>query len=280
VTFTRWTAFGAATTPLVEGEVPASESLATSTVTITPERYGSYVYMSDKLVQMGIFNMLRDAGELLGEQAALTSDTLARACLIAGTTIQYADGQSANGNITAAMILDAEELIKGRQTLVKNKARPVPEAGGRFALIFHPDQGYDLRNDPKLTNAWQHAAARGDDNPLFGHAVADYMGIRFYESQNVYTLADGGSSTTDLYYAIMLGERAYGIAGYGAMMADYIEGGTGETHRPTELIYHPFGDYPPMDNKMSLAWVFSQQEAILNNSFMVVIRTASSIGSN
>ena len=107
------------------------------------------------------------------------------------------------------------------------------------------------------------------------------MGIRGYESSNCYLGANLGSgSTVDVYYALMIGADAYGIGGYGALMADYVEGGTGEEHRPVELIYHPIGDYPPMDDKMSLAWVFSQAESILNNSFMVVIRTASSIGTN
>lgn len=281
VRFTRWSSFGAATTPLVEGEVPAGESLGSATVTITPERFGSYMYSSKVLVDQGIFNILGDVSDLLGEQSALTSDTLARGCLIAGTTIQYADGQSANNAITASMVLDEEELIKARQTLAGNNARTIPEAGNNFVLIYHPDQGYDLYHDAGLKNAWLHAGARGDANPIWGEPSLQYMGIRGFESSNVYVNTDAGSSSTvDVYYAIMLGREAYGIAGFGAMLADYIEGGTGEKHRPVELIYHPFGDYAPMDDKMSLAWVFSQAESILNNNFMIVIRTASSIGSN
>jgi len=281
VTFTRWSSFGVATTPLVEGEVPAGESLSSATVTITPERFGSYIYISRVLAEMGIFDMLKEASQLLGEQAADTSDQLARGCLIAGTTIQYADGQSANSSITASMVLDSEEILKARQTLVTNNARTLPEAGNNFVLIFHPEQGYDLFNDANIQKAWIHGGARGDANPIWGEPSFQWLGVRGYESSNVYkNLNVGSGSTVDVYYSLMIGADAYGIGGYGALLADYVEGGTGKEHRPVELIYHPIGDYPPMDDKMSLAWVFSQAESILNNAFFVVIRTASSLATN
>jgi len=225
VTFTRWTSFGAAITPLVEGEVPAGQSLATSQVTITPERYGSYVYIGRVLGEQGIFNMLRDGSELLGEQAALTSDTLAREALAGGGTAQIADGVSLRGSILATNIVDEQELLKARQTLVKNKARPLDEAGGNFAFIFHPDVGYDLRNDAGLKQIFLHAAPRSDENPLFGHSVADVMGIRFYETQNGKIGSNEGDSNVDVYYSFLVGRGSYGIAGYGAMLADYVEGG-------------------------------------------------------
>lgn len=280
VTFATLSSFGVATTPLVEGEVPAGEALTYTTTTITPERYGSYIYISRVLAEQGIFDQLRDNAELLGEQAAKTADTLTRSALIAGTTIQYADGQSANSSITSTMVLDSEELLKARQTLAGQDARQIPEAGNNFVLIYHPHQGFDLLNDSVLQSHWIHGEVRGPANPVWNAPTIQWMGIRGYESSNVYLVADGGSSTTDLYYALMLGRDAYCIAGYGAMLAKYVEGGTGEAHRPIELMYHPFEDYAPMNDKMSLAWVFSQQEGILNNNFMVVIRTASSIGSN
>lgn len=280
VTFTRWTSFPVATTPLVEGEVPAGEALTPSTTTITPSRYGSYIYIGRVLAEEGIFDQLRDNSQLLGEQAALTSDTLSRSCLIAGTSIQYADGQTGNGDITASMVLDREELLKALQTLESNDAQPVPEAGDNFVLIFHPKQGYDLYNDAGINQAWIQAGQRGDANPVWGRPKFQWMGIRGYQSSNVYCNTDAGSGNVDLYYALMIGRNAYGVAGYGALMANYVEGGTGEEHRPVELMYHPFEDYPPMNDKMSLAWIFSQEEAILNNNFIIVIRTASSIGSN
>lgn len=281
VTFTRWTSFGVATTPLVEGEVPAGESMASATVTITPERYGSYIYISRVLAEQGIFDILRDTSQLLGEQAAKTADTLTRSCLVAGTTTQMADGQSAIGNITATNVLDAEELLKALQTLESNDAQPLAEAGDNYVLIFHPKQGYDLYNDALIQKSWIEAGARGDANPIWGYPKFQWMGIRGYQSSNVYMNADAGSgSTVDVYYALLVGREAYGIGGYGALMANYVEGGTGEEHRPVELMYHPITDYPPMNDKLSLAWVFSQQEAILNQNFIVVIYTASSIGAN
>ena len=281
ITYTRLTNFSAATTALTEGAAPAGESLSTSVVSLTPDYYGSFIYLSRKLVQTGIFDLVNDdLPNMFGYQAALTADTLCRDVLVAGGTAQIADGVSARTSLTASNILDVEELYNARRTLRKNSALPFPEAGNKYILIAHPDQLYDLMRDSEYQAAALYARERAPENPIFGIPVMDIAGFRIYESENVYIEDGGGAGTVDAYVALAIGQFSYGLAGLGGMLPEHEEGGTETELRPVEIWWDDFDKYVPMRQKCSLAWMIHSDSAVLNANWLLRLETAASKGAN
>ena len=201
-TFTRFTALTAATTALNEGEVGLGEGIATSTVTVTPNDYGSYMYLSSRLVEQGIFDPMEYSG-LLGEQAFLTVETLTRNIADAGGSAQYA-GQTARASITSSDIFSEGELIKAICTLQANKALPFAELGMRYPMIIHPHVRADVVRDPGLRAIWENVGLRSDANPLFGEAVGAAHGVMFFVSDLAYLNTDAGSGNVDVYYNYLL----------------------------------------------------------------------------
>ena len=276
VTFARQTRFTPATTALTEGTAPEGETVAYTTTTITPSRYGSFSYVGEELVDKGIFDVVSDVNGFLGHQAGWTSDRLAREILRAGGTTQTADGV-AEASQTTANLLDAAELVEALQTLANLEALPFSELDEKYPLIAHPFPLGDLMLDPLIRNTFYYAYNRGPENPLFGHSLGDWMGIRFYQSSDAYVNDTGGSGNQDTYHSLLIGREAYAVAGFGAMLPDYVEGGTGTDIRPVQLIVHGRGDYPPLDQRESIGWKLDQGQSMLNSNFMIRVITASAI---
>ena len=93
INFRRFNSLSAATTALTEGVTPAGNSLSVTAITCTVAQYGDFIQISDKIDMVGIDPVLTETVELLGEQAALTVDTIVRDIVTAGTTVQYAAGR-------------------------------------------------------------------------------------------------------------------------------------------------------------------------------------------
>lgn len=281
ITFARFANLSAKTTALTEGETPAGESLTPTTVTIEPDFYGAYIYLTKKMVKKGIFDLVNDdVPNMFGYQAALTADTLMRANLGSNATAQIADGQSLRTDLTASNILDAEELYIAATTLRANGARPFPEAGNNYILVAHPHQTFDLKRDAEYISAMQNARERGPENPLFGLPMADFAGFRIFESQNIEIESDGGSGTVDAYIAFAIAQDSYGMAGLGGMLPSHEEAGTGTKLRPIDIWTDDFTAYPPMHTHMSIAWMIDQGQNVLNSSWILRLETASSRGTN
>lgn len=282
VTFARLTQFGVATTALSEGVAPEGEALTFTTATVTPSRYGSFAYLTDELVDKGIFDIVVDVTDLLGAQSGRTSDRLVRELLRANGTSQNADNV-AEASQTVANVLDAEELLEALSVMEENDAQKFPELGDAYPLLMHPRVIYDLERDPMLRNSFYYAAPRGPENPAIAGFVGKgrWMDVMFFTSSDAYVNADGGSGTTDTYHSLLIGREHHAVAGYAALLADYAEGGTfkpGEgSIRPVEIIVHGREAYPPLNQRESVAWKIDQGQVELNSAFMLRIISSSSI---
>jgi len=279
VTFTVMTNLSAATTALDEGITPAGESLTLTTATITPAYYGSFAYITRRMEDMGIYQIVNDATDLLGYQAGITADTLCRATLVAGGTTQSCDGV-AEGSLAATNVLELDEVFNAVRQMEKNGVLGIPEIGGRFACILHPDTKYDLMRDSEFRALYLNAMRSRDDNPIFGNLLVDVGNVRFFESGNAYINTDGGSGTVDSYHTLVIGWQAYGVAGLTGHIEPYSEAGTGVAMRPVQLIVHGREDYPPLNLKSSVGWLINQGQTVLQSTFMIRIIHACSKGTN
>lgn len=279
-TFTRMTALSAATTALTEGVTPSGESTTLTTVTVTPDYYGSWAKITEKMQQMGVFAIVDDLSDNLGYQAGKTADVLARTVLVAGGTTQIADGVASEDVVAATNILELDEIFNAVRQLMKNNARPLAEIGNRYACIYHPDAWYDLWRDAEIKALGIHALPPGEQNPMFGTAMFDVANVRFFQSSNAYINTDGGAGSVDTYHSLVLGRQSYAIVGLTGQIQPWQEGGTDVEIRPIQLIVHGKEDYPPMDLYSTVAWKINQGQVVLNANFIIDIIHACSKGSN
>src|SRR3990167_10458802 len=174
---------------LTEGTPPAETNATVSSVAATISQYGQYSRITDVLETQSFDPLIAEYVEKYGVAMAEGLDTVVRDELSNLTTIQYADASTAvntgGGSSTtgSGMYLDAAEINEAKRTLRRAGARPIVD--GKFICFIHPDNTKDLFEDPDIVEAFQFAAPRSPDNPMFSGALGDWMGVRFIETNKL-----------------------------------------------------------------------------------------------
>lgn len=205
INFRRFNSLAVATTPLTEGTVPGGNSLSVTAVTATVSQYGDFVTISDKLDMLGIDPVITETTQLLGEQAGNTLDTITRDVIVAGTTVQYANGKASRVLTAQTDVCNGTEIKKAVRTLRRNNASPVD--GKSFIGIVGPDVEYDLMAD----TMWQDVSKYSAAEQIFDGELGKLYGVKFIRTSNAKKFAGAGATGADIFVTMILGQGAYGI---------------------------------------------------------------------
>lgn len=205
INFRRFNSLAPNVTALTEGVTPPGNSLAMTTITATVAQYGDFIEISDKIELVGIDPILTETSELLGEQAALTIDTVVRDIVTTGTNVQYAGGVASRATVAAANKISSSEVLKARRTLKKMNAKPVD--GKYFIAIIGPDTEFDILNDPLFVDVSKYSAA----TQIFDGEIGKIYGVRFITTSNSKKYAGAGASGIDVHGTMIIGANAYGV---------------------------------------------------------------------
>jgi len=252
---------------LTEGTHNTAIAATISSVSCTISQYGQWAEVSDVLDTQGFDPVIAEYVDKFGLAMAEGLDIVVRNALSDCTTLQYADsatvvGTSGAGAVGSGNYLDAAELREMDRTLARAGARKI---GGRWVCFIHPDNKMDLFEDADIVEAFQHAAPRADNNPLFTGVLGDWMGFRFVESNNLRVRTSYGMSGADVYEIVCLGQEAYAVSELSALAA--------------RTIIHPRGSgghTDPLEQKSTVGWKAALVAKVLNNNFMGIIYCASS----
>jgi len=203
VNWRRFNAMAALTTPLTEGVTPTGQGLNTSAITAVMQQFGGFVQGSDVLDFAAIDPVLVETSELLGEQAALTIDTIVRDVVAAGTNVVFATGTARN-QVGAAHVLTSLLVRRARRVLRRNNVPPA--VGGDYIAFVHPDGVFDLTGD----SAWVNAAHYAGATRIFDGELGRLWGVRFIESTLAPVWVGAGLTAADVYGTIIVGRGAYG----------------------------------------------------------------------
>ena len=253
---------------LTEGSPPAVTNATISTVSVTISQYGQYSQITDVLEVQGFDPLIAEYAQKYGLAMAEGLDIICRDEFSNATTTQYADsatvvGTSGAGAVGSGNYLDAAELNEMKRTLRRAGARPAQD--GKFLCFIHPDNTKDLFEDPDIVDAFQYAAPRSPENPMFTGILGDWMGIRFVETNNLKVRTSYGMSGADIYEVIVIGAEAYGVTELSAMAA--------------RTIIHPRGTgghTDPLEQYSTVGWKAALGVKILSDTFMGLIYVASS----
>lgn len=269
IKFRKYGSLTATTTALTEGVTPSGTQLSVTDITANVLQYGDYVTLTDKVMMETIDPILTETAEILGDQAGDSLDQLARDVLVAGTTIQYASTATQNSEISAAMVLNRDEVKQAVRTLRGNNAKPITSmidpstgyntvpVGKSFVGIVSEDTAFDLDNAVGWIPVEKYPSKAG----LMEDEIGALGNVRFVMSTNAYANAGVGASSNDVHYTVILGQNAYAQSRISGHSLKNIVKPLGSA-----------GSADPLDQRATSGWKATYVAKILNQGYLVVIR--------
>lgn len=205
VRFTFTADLAAATTPLTETTDVTPVTFSDSNVDVTLAEYGNAVRRTRYLAGTSMIPLDPVVANVVGFNAGISFDTLARDKLVAGTNVEYASTASSRVTVGAAMTFNAAEA---RKIVARLRTANVADYGGFYLGFIHPDQSVDLRTE-NATGAWYTPHAYVDTGEIYRGEIGALDGVRYIETPRTAMFADAGvGGTVDVYAALILGQEA------------------------------------------------------------------------
>lgn len=261
IEFRRWTPFGALTTPLTEGVPPEGQEMSATNLTATVSQYGGFVAVSDMLDLTSIDPAYSDAATMMGEQGALTLDTLTRDELHTCPHVIYAGAKTSRAELAPTDKITSLEIRKAVRTLKKNLA-PMYRKGskGYYVAIIGPDTEFDLMDDP----TWVDVAKYQDKEKIYYGEIGMLYGCKIICNTQAKIFKGAGADGADVASTLVFGRESYGlidIEGKGNVQMKLKSAGSA-------------GSQDPLDQVNTVGWkVMAYTCKILQPAFMVRIES-------
>lgn len=268
-----------ATTPLIEGVTPAGSRLANQDYTVTLNQYGDFVTITDVVIDTHTDPVLQQATDILGEQAAVTVETLRFNVLKAGTNVFYANSVAGRSSVVAAPTLaDQRRVTTGLNRQNAKKISQVVASSADFntksveasyMAVCHPDLETDIRS----MTGFKVVADYGPHTTPFEGEIGSVEQVRYLTSTVISPWADAGGAkgamrstsgtNADVYPILYFGRDAFGIVplkGKSSM---------------TPMVVNPKpapGD--PLAQRGTVGWKLWTATVILQEAFMARLEVA------
>lgn len=260
-----------ASAALSESSDVSAVALADTQVTLTLAEYGNAIITTALLRGTSFIELDPVAGNVVGFNAGISIDTLARDVLKAGTNVNYAGQGVANqpaarNQVMPQNILNAADVRKALAFLRRGN---VPTIGGLYISWIHPDAAFDLRGQTGAAT-WNEPHAYNQPGEIWNGEMGSFSGFRFIETPRAPVFADAGSSTTltDVYRSLFAGRQAL------AKAYSYVDG-----NGPTPIVVPgPVTDH--LRRFVPLGWYWLGQYGIFRQASIIGVESASSIGNN
>lgn len=274
ITFRRWGAFAAATTPLVEGVTPTGKKFSSTEIVADLKEYGDYGTLTKWFSMVGLDASLIEAGEVLGEQAGDTVDQIIRAALVAGTSVRRANGVGSRGAVATA--IDDNDVDSIIRTLEGNNAKKINSAiyGGAkintypirpcYPVICHTDCRQDIEGLSGFKSTEEYASQKD----MMPEEIGTVKNLRFLLTTNAKIWTSTGvavgstglkaidSTNIDVYAMLVFAKNAYGITPLGK--------------RNIANIVKKFGaGDDPLNQRGTSGWITAITAKILNDDFLI-----------
>ena len=189
-----------ALTPLTEGETPAGTKMAYKDESVDIAQYGNWTGFSDFFLDThpDVPPVVSEFSDILGEQAALTKETLTYNVLKAGSQVFYANGTArnqVNTTITLPMIRRVTRSFKNQNqqkitTVLAStpnyNTQPIEAA---YIALVHPNVENDIRNLDGFTSVALYAQGKA-----FEGEIGRVEDVRFVSSTVFTAFADAGGA--------------------------------------------------------------------------------------
>jgi len=197
-------------------------ALSDSQVTLTLAEYGNAVLTTAKLRGTSFVDIDPIVANVVGYNAGVSIDTIARAALDSGTNVQYASGLGAttlqssvtsrsglaNGVSGTGNTISALDIRVARARL---RAMNVPTFGGYYIGFIHPDLVADLQGEivgSSNTQGWRAPHVYAQPGEIWTGELGAFEGVRWIETPRAPVYAGAGASSANVYGTIIMGRQA------------------------------------------------------------------------
>lgn len=265
-----------ATTPLVEGVTPSGSTLSNQDYTVQLAQYGDFVTITDVVMDTHTDPVLQQATDILGEQAAVTVETLRFNVLKAGTNVFYANAVAGRANIITAISLADQRRVttalnrqnakKITSVVASNPDFNTKSVEAAYVGVCHPDLETDIRS----MAGFKPVADYGPHTTPWEGEIGSVEQVRYLATTVAAPWADsGGTAVTnslrfttantacDVYPVLYFARDAFGIVP--------LKGKTSMTPMVVNPKPAP-GD--PLAQRGTVGWKLWNATVILQEAFM------------
>jgi N4-gp56 family major capsid protein len=262
---------------LTEGITPDATTIESSDYEATLVQYGDRVVITDVIMDTHEDPIMREAVDILGEQAAVLIEKTRYNVLKAGTNVFYANG-TARASVNTVFALNDQRKVT--RFLKRQLGKPITSAvkstpafgtesiAPSFICIVHPDLEPDLR----AISAFVPAEKYGTMSPWQGE-LGKIEDVRYLTSTIIEPFAGGGTTggsnvletagDADVYPMLYLARDAYGIVAFKGANA------------LTPMVVNPkASDSDPLAQRGHVGWKGYSATIILNDFWMVRLEVA------
>lgn len=272
VSFLRWDVPAASNVQtLTEGTaISTFRDLTLTNVDVTLAQYGEAARISDIRSYVELFDTMKQAIKVMGEDAALHFDTTTRNTIVAGSpTEQFAQGAANFAALDAATTSAGSATtsdFKGAYTrLAVNRAKLFPGGKGvpdSYVAIVPPQVVHTLRDDPR----WVEANKYGNPEVLYSNELGYLDGIRYMVATNPFIeLHTKGTydGTGGIYSNLVFGQNAYGVPEL-----------TGQSEMsPTIVVVDTPDSANPLNQYKTIGWKAFWAALLLNTNWILNLRS-------
>ena len=190
ITFTIASDLAEASTALTETSDVTPVAMADSYVTVTPLEYGNAVQLTSKLGATAFMEVNPIAANVVGWNAGISTDAIARTAAGSGTNVAYSAGTTRAG-LAKSNTLAGNDVRKAVASLRKNN---VATFNGMYKGLIHPDASYDFRGATGGTN-WSDPHVYSDPSGIYNGVIGNFQGVQFMETPRAPFFSDGGTNT-------------------------------------------------------------------------------------
>jgi len=270
VIFTIQSDLSVVSTALNESQDVDAVALADSQVTVTLVEYGNAVNTSAKLRGTAYVDINPIVANVIGYNAGVSIDTVARDVLKGGSNVRYATGgtqaPTSRATVMPSNTIRATDVRRAYTDLL---GANVATIGGMYVAYIHPDVSFDLRQETGAA-AWRDPHTYSQPDQIWNGEIGEFEGFRFIVTPRAPVFADAGSSTTntDVYRTLFLGRQSFA-------KAYSFEDGNGPNPK---VIQSPVTDY--LRRFQPFGWYWLGGYAIFRQAALRGVESSSSIGAN
>lgn len=191
VTFTIASDLAEATSALTETSDITPVAMADSYVTVTPLEYGNAIQLTAKLGATAFMEVNPIAAQVIGWNAGISTDGIARAAAGTGTQVNYSNSKTTRASIAKTDTLAGADVRRAVAVLRKNN---VQTFNGMYKGLIHPDASYDFRGATGGTN-WSDPHVYSDPSGIYNGVIGNFQGVQFMETPRAPFFSDGGTNS-------------------------------------------------------------------------------------
>ncbi|NNN07814.1 MAG: N4-gp56 family major capsid protein [Acidimicrobiaceae bacterium] len=217
VTFTIVNDLPIQSTALTDGTDVTPIAMSDSQIVLTLAEYGAALVTSAKMRGTSFIDIDPVTANLIGFNAGISVNDVARAALDVGTNVMYASGlgsSALNSAVTSRVGVSASNTLASidiRAARARLASANVQRFGNLYTGFIHPDLVSDLMGETigsSQVQGWTAANVYSDPANIKNGEIGSYLGVRWIETPTAPVYQGAGYSSGNVYGTFITGRQA------------------------------------------------------------------------